>query len=131
MTGLQLVLSGLCAMVAVVLVVEIVRDRLPGNLAFAGLVLLEVGLLVQLVWGIVRVVSDHAGVSVFPYLGYLVGALLLLPVGFVWAAAEAQPRGSEATDGKKSRSGTGVLLIAVLVLPVLFLRLNQLWATHV
>jgi hypothetical protein len=102
-----------------VLVVHIVRDRQPGNVGFFGLVALEVGLVVQLVWGLVRVADDHRGVSVFPYLGYLVGALLILPIGFLWSASE------------KSRSGTAVLLVAVLVLPVLFLRLHDLWASHV
>jgi hypothetical protein len=119
MTGLQVVLSVLSALVAVVLVWHIVRDQQPGNPAFFGLVALEVGLIVQLVWGLIRVADDHRGVSVFPYLGYLVGALLILPIGFLWSASE------------KSRSGTGVLLVAVLVLPVLFLRLHDLWASHV
>jgi hypothetical protein len=117
---LQIVLSVLCAVVALWLVVLIVRDRLVDDPAFYGLVLLEVGLVVQLVLGLVRVVGAHGDVSVPTYVGYLVGALVILPVGFVWAAAE------------KTRSGTGVLLVAVVVLPVLFLRLHDIWeAGHV
>jgi hypothetical protein len=119
MSGLQIVLSVLSALVALVLVWHIVRDEQPGNVGFFGLVALEAGLVVQLVWGLVRVADDHRGVSVFPYLGYLIGALLILPIGFVWSASE------------KSRSGTAVLLVAVLVLPVLFLRLHDLWSAHV
>jgi len=119
MSGLQIVLSVLAALVALVLVWHIVRDEQPGNVGFFGLVALEAGLVVQLVWGLVRVADDHRGVSVFPYLGYLIGALLILPIGFVWSASE------------KSRSGTAVLLVAVLVLPVLFLRLHDLWSAHV
>jgi hypothetical protein len=118
MEQLQIVLSVLCALVAVLLVVHIVRDQQVGNVGFSGLIAIEAGLLVQLVWGLVRVVDDHAGVSVATYVGYLVGALVILPIGFVWAASE------------KSRSGTGVLLVAVLVLPVLFLRLHDIWSTH-
>jgi riboflavin transporter FmnP len=119
MTTLQWVLAALSVLTALSLIVEIIRDRQPGNVTFTGLVALEAGLVVQLVWGLVRVFDNHDGVSVAPYLGYLVGALLILPIGFLWSASE------------KSRSGTAVLLVAVLVLPVLFLRLNDLWAAHV
>ena len=119
MTQLQVVLSVLAALVALVLTWHIVRDEQVTNVGFFGLVALEVGLVVQLVWGLVRVFDDHEGVSVAPYLGYLIGALLILPIGFGWSASE------------KSRSGTGVLLVAVLVLPVLFLRLHDLWSAHV
>jgi len=119
MNTLQLVLAVLCGLTALVLVVEIVLDRKPGNVSFAGLVLVEAGLVVQLVWGVVRVVDDHAGVSVGTYLGYLVGTLVILPVGFVWSASE------------KTRSGTAVLLVAVLVVPVLCLRLHDIWSLHV
>jgi hypothetical protein len=119
MTQLQIILSLLCALVAVVLAVHVVRDQQVGNAGFVGLVAIEVGLLVQLVWGVVLVADDHAGVSVGTYVGYLLGALVILPIGFLWSAAE------------KSRSGTGVLLVAVLVVPVLLLRLHDIWATHV
>ena len=80
---------------------------------------IELGLVVQLVIGLVKVFGDHAGVSVPTYLGYLIGALLILPIGSAWSASE------------RNRGGTGVLLVAVAVLPVLFLRLHQIWSTHV
>jgi hypothetical protein len=62
--------------------------------------------------------GDHPGVNVAAYLGYLIGALLVLPIGFVWSA------------GERTRSGTAVLLVAVLVLPVLSLRLHDLWSVR-
>jgi len=116
---LQILLSVLCGLTALWLVVEIVRDRQPGNVTFAGLVVVEAGLVVQLVWGLARLFGEHEGVEVFTYVGYLIGALLLLPVGFVWSASE------------KSRSGTAVLLVAVLVVPFLLLRLHDIWAGNV
>ncbi|RZI87344.1 MAG: hypothetical protein EOO67_14455 [Microbacterium sp.] len=115
----QIILSGICGLAALSLVVEIVRDRQPGNITFFALVAVELGLLVQLVWGIARVVDDHRGVEVGTYLGYLVGALVLLPVGFLWSASE------------KNRGGTAVLLVAVVVMPVLLLRLHDIWSLHV
>jgi threonine/homoserine efflux transporter RhtA len=113
---LQVVLSLLSAVVALWLLVLIVRNRLPGDLTFCGLAVLEAGLLVQLVLGLVRVFGAHDHVSVPTYVGYLVGALVILPIGFLWSA------------GERTRSGTTVLLVAVVALPVLFLRLHDIWA---
>ncbi|MEP6815664.1 MAG: hypothetical protein ABI873_08955 [Marmoricola sp.] len=120
MSTLHLVLSALCGLLAVWLLVLIVRDRSADDVTFYGLALLETGLVIQLVLGLVQVFGPHDHVSVPTYVGYLVGALVILPVGFFWSAAE------------RNRSGTAVLLVAVIVLPVLFLRLNDIWrAGHV
>jgi hypothetical protein len=117
-TVLQIVLAAIAAVVALWLVVLIVRDVQPDDYLYAALGLLEVGLLVQLVIGLVQVAGDHGDVNVAAYVGYLVGSILLLPVAFLWSV------------GERTRSGTGVLLVAVLVVPVLFLRLHQLWAAR-
>jgi hypothetical protein len=114
-TALQIVLSAVCLVVAIWLAVLIVRNRQPDDYLYAALGLLEVGLLAQLVIGLMMVIGDHGGVNVAAYVGYLVGALVILPVAFVWSV------------GERTRSGTGVLLVAVVVVPVLFLRLHQLW----
>jgi hypothetical protein len=119
MTTLQIALSILCAVLVLQLVVLIVRDVRPGRATYALLALVEAGLVAQLVLGLVRVFGDHEGVSVAPYVGYLVGALAILPLAAGWAWAE------------RTRSGTGVLLVGVLVVPVLFVRLHDLWSTHV
>lgn len=119
MSTLHLVLSIGCALVAVYVVVLIVRDRLVDDPLLYALGVLEAGLVLQLVLGVVQVFGDHGDLNVAAYLGYLVGALLVLPIGFLWSAAE------------RTRSGTAVLLVALVVLPVLFLRLNDLWeAAH-
>ena len=116
MTGLQIALTALAAVLAVWLLVLVVLGRDPGDRLYVGLGLLELGILAQLVVGLVRLGGDHAGVNVAAYVGYLVGSVLVLPVGFAWSL------------GERSRSGTAVLLVAVIVVPVLFLRLHQLWA---
>jgi hypothetical protein len=118
MTALQLALTAFCGVVAVGLVVLIVRDRLVGNVMFAALVAIELGLVAQLVIGLVRVAGEHGHLNVPTYLGYLVGALLILPIAFVWSASET------------TRSGTAVLLVAVLTVPVLFLRVHDIWAAR-
>ena len=118
MTGLQIVLGVVCVILALWLVVLMVLDRVPDDYLYAAFGLLEVGLVAQLVVGLVMVSGDHGGVNVPAYVGYLVGSLLILPVGFVWSL------------GERTRAGTGVLLVAVVVVLVLFLRLHQLWGAR-
>jgi hypothetical protein len=118
MTPVQLALAAAALAVAIWLVVLIVLDRLPGDPVAGALVLLEVGVLAQLVIGLVRVFGGHHGVNAAAYLGSLVGAPLVLPIGFLWSA------------GERTRSGTAVLLVAVLLVPVLSLRLHDLWAVR-
>jgi hypothetical protein len=114
-TGLQLALTALAVVIAVWLVALLVLGQSPGDWLYGALLLLEVGLVAQLVVGLVQLTGDHRGVNVAAYIGYLVGSLVILPAGFLWSV------------GERSRSGTAVLLVAVVVVPVLFLRLHQLW----
>jgi hypothetical protein len=118
-TQLQIVLAVLCGLAAVLVVVQIIRDRSANNPILAVLALVEVGLLAQLVVGIVMVSRGHEGVEVVTYVGYLVGSLVILPLAALWSLSE------------RSRGGTAVLLIGLLVVPFLFLRLHQIWSTHV
>lgn len=118
MTTLQIAMTVLAMVVALWLVVLIVRDVEPNDYVYGALALLEVGLLAQLVVGLVMIGGDHGGVNVAAYVGYLVGSIVLLPVAFLWSI------------GERTRAGTGVLLVAVLVVPVLFLRLHQLWGAR-
>jgi len=117
-TVLQIVLAAISAVIALWLVVLIVRDVEPNDYLYAALGLLEVGMIALLVVGLVQVAGDHGEVNVAAYVGYLVGSVVLLPVAFLWSI------------GERTRAGTGVLLVAVLVVPVLFLRLHQLWAAR-
>jgi hypothetical protein len=117
MIPLQLALAALCFLCALWLVVLLVLDRTPGRILLNVLAVLELGLVVHLVVGIVHVTSDApSGVSTWEYIGYLIGAALFVPVGVVWSS------------GEKSRGGTGVLLLAVLLVPFMFVRLADIWA---
>jgi hypothetical protein len=116
MTVLQIVLAAICVVVAVWLVVLIALDRLPGDLLYGVLGLIEIGLVGQLVIGLVRVFGDHGDLNVAAYVGYLVGSLVVLPVAFMWSV------------GERTRSGTAVLLVGVIAVAFLFLRLQQLWS---
>ncbi len=114
--ALSTILIVLSAALSVWILVYIVRDRTMDNPLLLGLVALEVGLIVQLVVGIALLITtDDTDVNRLSFLGYLFGILLLLPAGVLWS------------QGEKSRSGTAVLLVATMVVPVLILRLVQLW----
>lgn len=76
---------------------------------------LEGALLVQLVAGIVLFIGTDRPVTGITFVGYLIGSLLILPIGVVWSMVE------------RSRWGPGVLGVAFLTIPILILRLNTIW----
>ena len=84
-----------------------------GILALA--ILLELVLVAQLIVGIVQLVGTDRPVNGLTFIGYLVGCLLMLPMGGFWSLIE------------RSRWGPGILGIAFLVIPVLILRLSTIW----
>lgn len=115
MIELQKALAILCGVTAVLVVIQIVRNRPPNRLVLGLLALIEVGLLVQLVLGIMMVPDAPAGVSVATYIGYLAAALVVLPLAVGWSWAE------------RSRGGTATILAGLVVVPYLFVRLYQVW----
>ena len=72
-------------------------------------------MLAQLVVGIVQFAGVDCDVSGPFFFGYLIGSLLILPLGALWALAES------------SRWGAGALAVACLVIPILELRLHEIW----
>jgi len=95
----------------------VVLDRLIDRFLLAVLALLELGLVVQAVVGIIQVAGgDRPGVSGATVVGYLVGTLAFVPVATWWAR------------GEPSRAGTAALVVVGLVVPVLELRIDQLWS---
>lgn len=98
--------------------IPLVRDRPVGLPLIGGLVLIELGLLVLTVLGLLNLARTDRDVAGVTFVAYLVGSLLVLPIAGAWARAE------------RSRWGSGVLLVACLVLPVLIVRMNQIWAGH-
>lgn len=95
------------------------RGREPRRPLLAGLAVVELLLVAQLVIGIVLLISGQRPGSLVTYLAYLIGSLLVVPAGTVWALAE------------RSRSSTVVLGITCVAVPVMVLRLYQVWSgTH-
>ncbi|GAA3861669.1 hypothetical protein GCM10022243_29860 [Saccharothrix violaceirubra] len=83
-----------------------------------AVVALELGLVGQLVAGVVAVIGTDRELETGTFVGYLVGAAVVLPLGAFWSLAE------------RSRWGAGVLAVACLSVPVMVLRLSQLWTPH-
>lgn len=115
MTTLEWVLTGVCVVAALWIVGLLVLDKLANDLLFGLLGLIEIGLVANLVWGIVRFVREAEQTSAVEYIGYLIGALLILPAAVLWSLAE------------RNRGGTGVLLIGVALVPFMFFRLSEIW----
>lgn len=82
------------------------------------LIALEVGLLAQVVVGIVKLSTEDRQVETFAFLGYLITPLLVLPLAAFWALVE------------RTRWGPAVMVVGCLTVPILILRLNQVWAGH-
>lgn len=100
---------------AALLVVPLVRGRRAGGVLFALFGLIELALLALLVIGIVNLAGTTRDVEGVTFVSYLAGALVVLPIAVAWARAES------------SRWGNAVLIVGVLVVPVLVVRLNQIW----
>lgn len=93
----------------------LVRNQVPREPHVIGAGVVELLLLVQLVVVIVMLVVDGAPDELGVFIAYLVVSLLVVPLGLLWALAE------------KSRWGTGVLFVATLAVPVIVVRLQQIW----
>jgi len=85
---------------------------------FYVVALLELGLIVLLVVGLVRLANADHDVDGLSFVGYLVGLVVIVPLATVWSMAE------------RSRWGPAVLLVGCLVVPVMIVRLGQIWTAH-
>lgn len=109
-----IVLAVACALWAFALAI---LDRAPREHMVIAAGVVEAAVLVAVVVSVVMLVGPGPDQPIEngTFIGYLVVTPLVMPVGLFWALAE------------KSRWGTTVLGIAALVIPVLMLRLDQVW----
>jgi hypothetical protein len=104
------------AVAAVLVAVLLVRDEPAQDRTFAVLGVVELVVLVQLGYGVVALAGTDRDVSGVLFVSYLVGNLLALPIGVFWSLAE------------RTRSGTAVMLVAILTVMALQLRLETIWS---
>ncbi|EON22521.1 MULTISPECIES: hypothetical protein [Nocardioides] len=101
-------------LLAVVAGVYVALDRGPDNAVVALAGLLELGVIAQAVIGIAQVAGDDDVASPVTFVGYLLAAVLVLPLGVLWSLAE------------RSRGATAVLIVAAVTVAFLVLRVVQL-----
>jgi hypothetical protein len=111
---LQTVLVVASLLLAVVAGVYVALDRSPDNVLVGAACLLEVGFVVQAVIGIAQVIGDDDVDSPVTFVGYLLAALVVLPLGVLWSLSE------------RSRGATAVLIVAALTSAFLVVRVVQL-----
>ena len=97
--------------------VTLVLNRPLNGIHLAAAALTELGLLAFVVLAIVRLATGgHPAGGVVTFVFYLVGSPLVLPVGVVWGLVD------------RSRWSSAVVGVAFLVVPVLIVRINQVWS---
>ena len=109
------VVIGISLCVGLAIIGLAVADRRPLTLLAYGLVVAEVAALVQVLVAVVQAVRGERPQEVATFVGYALTSVLAPPIGAVWALSD------------KSRWGTGAAGVAVLVLAVLTLRMQQVW----
>ena len=97
-------------------IVLVVVNRPPGRAMMAGVAVLEVMLVVFVVGGVVQMLGSDRDFARLEFVGYLLTCAGLVPAAAWWVRDE------------KSRAAAGVLAVAFLVVPVLVIRVQQVWA---
>lgn len=97
--------------------VTLVLNKPMNGIHLAAAALIELGLLAFVALAIVRLATGgHPAGGVVTFVFYLVGSPLVLPVGVVWGLVD------------RSRWSSAVVGVACLVVPVLIVRMNQVWS---
>lgn len=91
-------------------------NRPVGVPLLAGVALLEVLLIGFLIGGIVQLAGSDGDVARAEFVGYLLACVAIPPAAVWWSR------------GDPSRAGTLVLAVVLLVMPVLVIRVQQVWA---
>ena len=110
------VILALCGLTAVLLVVDLVRDRNTQDSHFLGLAAIELAVLVQLVWGCIDLAGTDRDVAGATLVSYLASTVLAPVVGALLSLTE------------RSRAGTAILLLAVLTVAGLEARVIDIWS---
>lgn len=102
----------LCAWMVVLVIV----NRPPGRAALVAAGLLELLLVGFLVGGVVQMLGSDRDFARWEFLLYLLACAAVVPLAAWWVRDE------------RSRAAAGVLAVVYLVLPVMIVRVQQVWA---
>lgn len=106
----------LCSLAAAVWsFVLVARGSAPRGLLLMGIAAVEILLIAQLVIAVVLMFVSEPPDELATFIAYLITSVLALPIGAAWALAE------------RSRSSTAVLGVVCLAVPVIVLRMGDIW----
>jgi uncharacterized membrane protein len=112
---LAYLLFGLAAVIAVWASGLTALNRRVDNPLFYAAAVVELALVATMIGGFIALGTTDRDVDGVTFAGYLLTIVLILPIGVAWGASD------------KSRWGTGVVVIAALLVMVLAWRLLQIW----
>lgn len=96
--------------------VLVIANRPPGRTMWIALGVLESLLLAFLVGGVVQMAGSDRDFARLEFVLYLLACAAVVPLAVWWVRGEA------------SRAAAGVLAVVLLVLPVMVVRVQQVWA---
>ena len=94
----------------------VLANRPPGALLLAGGAVLEALLIGFLIGGLAQMAGSHREFARAEIVMYLVACVAIPPAAAAWGWEE------------RSRAGTAVLALAFLIMPVMVIRVQQVWA---
>jgi hypothetical protein len=94
----------------------VLANRPPGVPILAGGAVLEALLVGFLVGGIAQMVASHRHFARAEFVIYLLACVAIPPAATAWGW------------GERSRAGTAVLAVGFLIMPVMVIRVQQVWA---
>ena len=94
----------------------VLANRPPGISLLAGGALLEALLIGFLIGGIVQMARSNRDFARAEFVGYLLACVAIPPVAVGWGW------------GERSRAGTAVLAVGFVIMPVMVIRVQQVWA---
>ena len=101
--------------IAVWLLVTAKLDRPVQAVHLLSLAVLELGLAAQVIVAVVQLLDGHKPPEQATFIGYLAGSLVILPIGAFIGV------------GERSKWGSVAVGIACVTVPVVILRMQQLW----
>lgn len=113
---LSYVVIGIAVVAAIWGAISSITRRPPGNLQFYWSFLTEVAVIVQSVIGLIAIARGHGPAETATAIGYLIGIVVLMPVGIWWAIVD------------RSRYSGLVMTVAGVAIAVMSLRLLQIWS---
>jgi hypothetical protein len=94
----------------------VVANRPPGVPLLAGGAVLEALLIGFLIGGLAQMIGSHRVFARAEFVIYLLACVAIPPTAAAWGL------------GERGRAGTAVLAAGFLIMPVMVLRVQQVWA---